>query len=102
MACETHILTVTLGGETREVEFKTFPGGSNPTLAMSRPIGAARVGRGVKAHRVMLLAWRKDTASPFLFKGQCDNVLNRQAALIGWADKFEGTSAGSKSSGWTI
>lgn len=90
----TFSLDVTIGGETRTVEFVAYRHATHITSAQSDYIAAGRIGRGAKAWRVALLAWEKD--GTWTYRGQCTNANNRQTQLIGWASQFEGQAGGSK------
>lgn len=106
-------LEVRLAGQTRPVNFvwREFPDANpnRPRRANSDRIFAARIGAGAKVHRADMDAWKFDTVADARAKGyrpeqiftldngdvwatQITTVLrNRQARIVDWADKFEGT-----------
>lgn len=75
----TITLEITLNGETRTVEFMQ----GRDDLASSLPVFAARIGNGVKSHRVCGLAWKRNGEWAF---STATYVLNREARITQWAD----------------
>ena len=73
-------LSITLGGETRSINFKVV---RENDLALSLPVFAARIGNGVKAHRVQGEAWFRNGQWVFT---TATMVLNRNARITGWVD----------------
>lgn len=86
-------LDITLGGETRSIEFTIASRGD---LAVSLPVFAARIGNGMKAHRAAGNAWLRN--GEWVFTTSTD-VLNRPARITHWIEEIafnKSNHAGSK------
>jgi hypothetical protein len=111
----TVTLRLTFHGETHDVDFY----GSDGNVALYNATAfACRIGRGVKAYRAHVAAWRYDRMSeasqrtygrrpeaPIVTDAEgvrwavnlvSTTVRNRQASIIGWADDYRGTDAAAK------
>jgi hypothetical protein len=106
-------LPVTVRGETRQISFDQL--GSH---YLSAAVFAARIGNGAKLYRASVAAWPYtglDEAAHRGYRGSSvvevdgrvygiqmkATILNRQAGIVAWADRAEGTLVGSKRNDYT-
>lgn len=82
----TFTMPVSVGGETRDVEFTVAIHGGH---AYSAHIFTSRIGRGAKTHRCGMTAWPEGDEWRISLGS---NALNRQCRISGWAEDAAPTS----------
>lgn len=90
-------LQITIGRETRTIEFKVFKFDSGHWRADNSQDFFARIGCGEKSHACTASAWLKDGKWEFT---KSTRALNRQAYVVGFRDNardtFKSQHSGSK------